>query len=127
MSDQPTKFCFSRAEDAVFTPMTGYRDWLKTRDLGLSAATHGQYDAWVTRANELEGGTGRHYHNYDFQIMYVIKGWLKMFHEGEGEVMMEAGDFVFHPKGHVHEIMAYSPDLELFEACSPAERHAIDV
>ena len=40
---------------------------------------------------------------------------------------MEAGDFVYHPSGHVHDIMGYSEDLELFEACSPSGRHSVDV
>lgn len=62
MSVQQPGFCLSRGNDARFEPMTGYRDWLKIRDLGLSEATHGQFDAWVTRANQMGGSTGRHYH-----------------------------------------------------------------
>jgi quercetin dioxygenase-like cupin family protein len=107
--------------------MTGFRDWLKTRDLGLSDATHGKYDAWVTRANELGGSTGRHYHEYDFQIMFVIKGWVKMYYEGEGEFVLRAGDFVYHPPRHVHDFMDYSDDFEILELSSPAHHHAIDV
>ncbi|MEL7542856.1 MAG: cupin domain-containing protein [Pseudomonadota bacterium] len=127
MTDQSATFCLSRGKDAKFEPMTGYRDWLKIRDLGLSAATNGQYDAWVTRANDLGGATGRHYHEYDFQIMFVTKGWVKMYYEGEGEFVLEAGDFVFHPPKHVHDFMDYSEDIEIFELASPANHHAIDV
>lgn len=126
MTDAP-KFCLSRGEDGEFKPMTGYRDWLKIRDLGLSDATHGQYDAWVTRANDLGGSTGRHYHEYDFQIMFVLKGWVKMYYEGEGEFILRAGDFVYHPPRHVHDFMDYSPDIEIFELASPADHSAIDV
>lgn len=120
-------FCLSRAKDATFTPMTGYRDWLKIRDLGLSEATHGDYDAWVTRANDLGGSTGRHYHEYDFQIMFVLKGWVKMYYEGEGEFVLEAGDFVYHPPRHVHDFMEYSEDIEIFELAAPANHHSIDL
>ena len=127
MSTKPTQLCLSQAKDAVFKPMKGLRDWLETRDLGLVEATNGQYEAWISRATDAGSGPGRHFHNYDFQIMYVLKGWLKMYHEGEGEVVMEAGDFVYHPSGHVHDIMDYSEDLELFEACSTSGRHAVDV
>jgi mannose-6-phosphate isomerase-like protein (cupin superfamily) len=127
MSDEKTRFCLSRAADAHFEPMHGYRDWLKIRDLGLSDATHGKYDAWVTRANDLGGSTGRHYHNYDFQIMYVTRGWVKMYYEGEGEFVLSAGDFVYHPSGHVHDFMEYSEDIEIFELASPADHSAIDV
>lgn len=125
-SPQPT-FCLSRAKDGRFEPMTGFRDWLKIRDLGLNEATHGKYDAWVTRANELGGSTGRHYHEYDVQIMYVIKGWVKMYYEGEGEFRLEAGDFVYHPPRQVHDFMEYSDDIEIFELASPAHHHSIDV
>ena len=120
-------FCLSRSDDGEFEPMTGYRDWLKIRDLGLSDATHGQYDAWITRANTMGGSTGRHYHNYDFQIMFVTKGWVKVFYEGEGEFVLRAGDFVYHLPGHVHDFMDYSEDIKIFELCSPANHHAIDV
>ena len=127
MSNKSTKFVLSRAKDSKFQTTGGIRNWLETRDLGLVGATDGQYEAWISRANGPAGGTGRHYHNYDFQIMFVLKGWLKMYHDGEGEVIMEEGDFVYHPKGHVHEIIDYSSDLELFEACSPPGRHTIDM
>ena len=127
MENHHTKFCLSCSRDAEFKPDQGKRAWLTVRDLGLNEATNGRYEAWISRANAMGGGTGRHYHNYDFQIMYVIKGWLKIYHDGKGEVIMEAGDFAYHPKGHIHEIIEYSEDIELFEACSPAGRHAIDV
>lgn len=126
MSARKNTFCLTRAEDGAFEPMTGLRDWLKIRDLGLSAATNGAFDAWVTRANEMGGSTGRHYHNYDFQIMYVTKGWVKMYYEGEGEVVLRAGDFVYHPKAHIHDFMEYSEDIEIFEVASPANHHSID-
>ncbi len=126
MTNAP-KFCLSRGKDAEFKPMTGYRDWLKIRDLGLSEATDGQFDAWVTRANDLGGSTGRHYHEYDFQIMYVTKGWVKMYYEGEGEFVLHAGDFVYHPPRHIHDFMEYSDDIEIFELASPANHSAIDV
>ena len=127
MSETVSEFCLTRSDDGEFSPLTGFRDWLKIRDLGLSKATGGQYDAWITRAVELGGSTGRHYHNFDFQIMFVTQGWLKMYHEGEGECVMRAGDFVYHPKGHVHDILEYSEDLELFELVSPANHHSVEV
>jgi mannose-6-phosphate isomerase-like protein (cupin superfamily) len=127
MSGGKPKFYLSRAEGAHFEPMHGYRDWLKIRDLGLCDATHGAYDAWVTRANNLGGSTGRHYHNYDFQVMYVTRGWVKMYYEGEGEFVLKAGDFVYHPPRHIHDFMEYSDDIEIFELASPADHSAIDV
>ena len=126
MSDPKPRFCLSRAEAAIFAPMTGFCDWLKIRDLGLKDATHGAFDARVTRANHLSGSTGRHYHDYDFQIMFVLKGWVKMYYEGEGEVVLSVGDLVYHPLRHVHDFMEYSEDIEIFGLASPAHHHAVE-
>ena len=71
--------------------------------------------------------SGKHYHNYDFQMMFVLKGWVKMYYEGEGENTLKEGDFVYHPKGHVHDFMEYSKDIEILEMASPAHHHSIDV
>jgi len=103
MSNPQPGFCLSRAEDVHFEPIHGYRDWLKIRDPGLSDATHGAYDAWVTR------------------------GWVKMFYAGEGAFALKAGDFVYHPPGHVHDFMEYSEDIEIFELASPADHSCVDV
>ena len=127
MSKDKSKFLLTRAEDGQFESMGGTRNWLEINDLGLSKATNGKFDAWKTRATEMGKSTGRHYHNYDFQIMYVLQGWVKMYYEGEGEKTLRAGDFVYHPKGHVHDFMEYSEDLELLEMASPADHHSIDV
>jgi quercetin dioxygenase-like cupin family protein len=127
MTSSEQKFCLSRAQDADFVPLTGYRDWLKIRDLGLSEATNGQHFAHVTRANELGGTTGPHYHEVDFQILYVLKGWVKFEYEEEGEVTLNVGDFVYHPPRMVHNLVDYSPDVELFELLSPAQYATIDL
>ena len=127
MTESKPKFCLTRAEDGDFEPAAGFRDWLKFRDLGLAEATHGQYNAWVTRAVELGHSTGRHYHDYDFQMMYVIRGWVKMYYEGEGEVVLSAGDFVYHPPRIVHDFMDYSDDIEILEMTSPGGHSAVDV
>ena len=71
MTEVKNKFLLTRSTDGKFKPMTGLRGWLAIRDLGLSQATHGQFDAWVTRAVEMGQSTGKHYHNYDFQMMFA--------------------------------------------------------
>ena len=55
MTKPKPRFCLSKAKSAKFE--TFYRDWFEIRDLGLSEATHGVYDGFVTRAKEL-GGNG---------------------------------------------------------------------
>ena len=86
MAGKQPKFLVSRAKGARFEPMTGFRDWLSIRDLGLEDATHGEYRAFITRANEMGHATGAHYHEMDFQIIYVLKGWVKFHCAGEGEM-----------------------------------------
>ena len=76
MSTESTQFCLSHAKDAVFKPMKGLRDWLETRDLGLVEATNGQYEAWISRAKDFGGGTGRHFHNYNFQKVLHMTHYL---------------------------------------------------
>ena len=122
-----TRFCLTRADDGGFVPMTGLRDWLAIRDLGLGDAIGGRYDAWITRSVELGESTGRHYHDYDLQILFVLRGRVKMYYEGEGEFVPRAGDFVHHPRGHVHDFMEYSEGIEISEPASPAHHHSIDV
>ena len=107
--------------------MSGYRDWFTLRDLGLSEATHGQYDAYVNRVNKMGGQGGRHYHEYDLQVMYILQGRARVYCEGEGEFIMEAGDFVCHPPRLVHDLMEYSEDLEILQISSPNIRASVDV
>ena len=60
-----------------------------------------------------------------YDLWYL--GWVKLYCEGVGEVVMEAGDFVYHPPRHVHDFMEDSEDIENFELASPANHSAIDV
>ena len=127
MAGKQPKFLVSRAKGARFEPMTGFRDWLSIRDLGLEDATHGEYRAFITRANEMGHATGAHYHEMEFQIIYVLKGWVKFHCAGEGEMTLEEGDFVYHPPRIVHDLLDYSEDVELFELYSPARRETVNV
>lgn len=120
MQEQESKFCVSRAEDAKFVVDDKFRNWLCVRDLGLEDATHGQFAAHVTRARELGRTTGPHYHEMTFQIVYVLRGWVKFWYEGEGEFVLKEGDFVYHPPTKLHDLRAYSEDMEILEIYAPA-------
>ena len=120
------KFCISRAKDAVFGA-DQFRDWLTTRDLGLAEATGGAFGAQVTRARELGHGTGPHFHEMTFQIIFVIEGWVRFWYEGEGEFTLEKGDFVYHPPTAVHDLRDYSEDVELLEFYAPARPASVEV
>ena len=125
MSNEEQKFSANYAKDADFKP--GLRDFLEYRDLGIADATHGQFRAHVIRVKNDQTGdqdfhtTGLHQHLCDFQMFYVLKGWIKFVYEGqEGEQTFHAGDCVLQPARIVHNEIACSDDLEILEIYSPA-------
>jgi mannose-6-phosphate isomerase-like protein (cupin superfamily) len=121
------KFGYQRAADGVFEGK-GLRSFFEYRDLGIGAATGGKYHAQVIRATDVcRDGTGRHTHTLDFQMVYVLKGTVTFWYEGEGEITMGAGDCVHQPPGIKHELMSCSSDCELLEITSPEVFETHDV
>ena len=125
MPDQPQgrphRFAVSRAEGAAFDPR-GLRSFFEYRDLGIGEATHGAFHAQVIRAREAcTAGTGRHRHRLGFQMVYVLKGEVSFWYEGEGEFTFRPGDCVYQPPGIAHELLRCSDDCELLEIVSPAD------
>jgi len=125
MSDTPKQlFSASLAKDAVYRP--GLRSFMEYRDLGIEQATHGQFRAHVIRVKADAPGnhdmhtTGLHQHICDFQMFYVLKGWIRFVYEGQGEQHFQAGDCVLQPAGIVHNELECSDDLEVLEIYSPA-------
>lgn len=124
-TNQDEKFVISRASEAKFTD-DKFRDWLISRDLGLDFATNGAYGGQITRAREVGHTTGKHWHPMTFQMVYVLKGWVKFWYEGEGEFTFHAGDFVYHPPKAMHDLLDYSEDMELLEIYSPGNPGTIE-
>jgi mannose-6-phosphate isomerase-like protein (cupin superfamily) len=126
MSDKKQKFSASYAKDAVYR--TGLREFMEYRDLGIEEATHGRFRAHVIRVKQDHRGgdqdlhtTGVHQHLCDFQMFYVLKGWIRFVYEGQkGERIFRAGDCVLQPPGIVHNEIACSDDVEVLEIYSPA-------
>src|SRR5262249_46038174 len=57
----------------------GLRRYAKYRDLGIAQATNGMVRAHVIRfvpPCRPEEVSKRHYHDVDFQMVYVLKGWI---------------------------------------------------
>jgi mannose-6-phosphate isomerase-like protein (cupin superfamily) len=128
MEQQAQKFSASFAKDAVFKP--GLRDFLEYRDLGINTATNGQFRAHVIRikkdaAHDMLHTTGLHRHLCDFQMFYVLKGWIKFVYEGQGEFTFGPGDCVLQPAGIVHNELDCSDDVELLEIYSPAVHQTV--
>jgi mannose-6-phosphate isomerase-like protein (cupin superfamily) len=113
------RFVFSHAADAVFKP--GFRSYFKDRDLGVREATGGAFTAEIHRACAPcpKEGSGVHRHTVDFQFNYVLKGWFRVWLEGEGEFTFRAGDSWLQPPGIRHDVLGFSEDLEVLEVVSP--------
>ena len=103
---------------------SGLRNYAKYRDLGISAATGGMVQAHVIRfvpPSRPEEVAKRHYHDVDFQMVYVLKGWLRSEFEGQGEVLLRAGACWIQPPRIKHTVLEYSDDCEVLEIIMPAE------
>ena len=102
----------------------GLRAYAHYRDLGIADASGGLARAHVIRllgpCNPDEVSK-LHYHDVEFQMVYVLKGWVKTYMEGQGETMMKEGSSWTQPPRIRHLIMDYSDDVELLEVILPAE------
>jgi hypothetical protein len=90
----------SREEDFK---MNGLRTYARYRDLGTSKATHGLVQAHVIRLLppfRREEVSKRHYHEVDFQMVYVLKGWIETELEGQGAITMKEGSCWIQPPRH---------------------------
>lgn len=120
------KFSASHARDAAFES-GGLRSCFEYRDLGIAAATGGRAMAHVIRARKGDAaGFGWHKHVLEFQMYYVLKGWIEFDYEGVGVVRAEAGSCVNQPPGIRHAEVAHSDDLELIEITLPAAFETVE-
>jgi mannose-6-phosphate isomerase-like protein (cupin superfamily) len=108
----------------------GLRTYAQYRDLGVAAASNGLAQAHVIRLvgpcnpNEV---SKLHFHDVDFQMVYVLKGWVKTYIEGQGETLMEQGSSWTQPPKIKHMILDYSDDVELLEVILPAEFKTVEL
>ena len=108
----------------------GLRAYAHYRDLGIADASHGLAQAHVIRligpCNPAEVSK-LHYHDVEFQMVYVLKGWVKTYMEGQGETLMKQGSAWTQPPRIKHLIMDYSDDVELLEVILPAEFKTVEL
>jgi mannose-6-phosphate isomerase-like protein (cupin superfamily) len=108
----------------------GLRTYAQYRDLGIANATHGLAQAHVIRligpCNPDEVSK-LHFHDVEFQMVYVLKGWVKTYMEGQGETLMKQGSCWTQPPRIKHLIMDYSDDVELLEVILPAEFRTVEL
>ncbi|CCD86768.1 conserved protein of unknown function [Bradyrhizobium sp. ORS 285] len=123
------KVAISHLNEADFKP-DGLRAYAHYRDLGIAAATHGLARAHVIRmlppCNPQEVSK-LHTHAVDFQMVYVLKGWVKSYLEGVGETLMKEGSCWTQPPKIRHMILDYSDDVELLEVILPADFKTVEL
>jgi quercetin dioxygenase-like cupin family protein len=116
------KFAVSHHREEDFDQ--GLRTYAKYRDLGIAPATGGMVQAHVIRMlppYRPEEVAKPHYHDVDFQMVYVLKGWYKTEFEGEGVHTFTAGSCWIQPPKIKHTVLGYSDDCELLEIVLPAD------
>jgi mannose-6-phosphate isomerase-like protein (cupin superfamily) len=108
----------------------GLRAYAHYRDLGIADATQGLAQAHVIRligpCNPAEVSK-LHFHDVEFQMVYVLNGWIKTYMEGQGETLMKQGSCWTQPPRIKHLIMDYSDDVELLEVILPAEFKTVEL
>lgn len=115
------QFTVSHLKDAVFEP--GLRAYAHYRDLGIALATSGAAVAHVIRLIppcDPKEVSIPHRHGVEFQMVYVLKGWLVSEFEDQGAVRMEVGSCWLQPSGMRHAVLDYSDDCEILEIVMPA-------
>jgi hypothetical protein len=108
----------------------GLRTYAKYRDLGVAEASSGVARAHVIRLIgpcEPEVVSKLHFHAVDFQMVYVLKGWVKTYLEGVGETTFNEGSCWTQPSRIKHLIMDYSDDVELLEVILPADFKTVEL
>jgi mannose-6-phosphate isomerase-like protein (cupin superfamily) len=108
----------------------GLRAYAHYRDLGVADATSGLARAHVIRFQgpcNPDEVSKLHFHDVDFQMVYVLKGWLKTYMEGQGETMMKEGSAWIQPPRIRHMILDYSDNAEVLEIILPADFKTVEL
>ena len=111
-------FSVSHSRNSGFE--SGLREFFDYRDLGVKDATDGRVVAHVIRAAKGGKFSGQpHLHRTDFQLVYILKGWIEFEYEGQGRIRLEAGSCVHQPPSIRHREIAHSEDIEMLEIVMP--------
>jgi len=121
MAENKWHFVHHVAAAAEWVP--GLRKIFEYRDLGIEDGTNGNYVAHVIRANgeeEQDQIHDWHLHECNFQMVYILQGWVTFEYEGVGRRTLRAGDCVNQLPRLRHREVECSSDLEMLEIVSPA-------
>lgn len=124
----PQRFAVSHYRDEDFLAK-GLRSYFLYRELGMAEATGGGMQAHVIRLLPpcTEDSRAWHFHDLEFQFLYVLKGWIKVELQGEGEHLMQAGSSWLQPPRIPHRVLDYSDDCEMLEIVLPADFETVSL
>jgi mannose-6-phosphate isomerase-like protein (cupin superfamily) len=108
----------------------GLRTYAEYRDLGIKDATRGMVVAHAIRfvaPCDPKVVSKEHYHDTEFQMIYVLKGSLTSSFEGQGIHTMKAGDCWLQPQCIKHKVLDYSDDCELLEIVMPGDFETVEM
>ncbi len=93
-----------------------YRDLIPDRLDGKVIASHIR----LTKGGEVPDYV--HYHKVDFQLIYCVKGRIKLVYEDQGAPFwLETGDCVLQPPEIRHRVLECTAGAEVIEVSMPAE------
>ena len=125
---KPQRFVVSHHREEDFDH--GLRPYSAYRDLGIAPATGGMVQAHVIRMTKpftAEEVAIPHYHDADFQMIYVLKGQITTEIAGHGKHVMNAGDCWLQPQSIVHKVLGYSDGCEVLEIVLPADFKTVEL
>ena len=129
MTNPKPQVAVSRLADSEWENK-GLRGFLKYRDLGVAAVTDGRFGANVARATTAKKAAdhaGLHYHTLGFHLTYILRGWMRTYYEGVGEIVLRAGDCVTYSGEVVQSHTEHSEDFEVLQVTMPAEFPTVQI
>ena len=118
---KPQTVTVSHLDPADFK--AGLRSYATYRDLGIEKATQGAAVAHVIKFVPPCTDEVRQWHTHavDFQMIYVLKGWIETEMEGRKAERMNVGSAWLQPPNIRHRVTNFSDDCEVLEIVLPAD------
>ncbi|MFM9998717.1 MAG: cupin [Burkholderiaceae bacterium] len=128
LTDAFSKLCIATLSPGAFKPRDAWSAF-EVRDLGMAAASAGTVGAFHMRAlGPCKGPQGVHWHKLDFHMVYILKGRVTYRWEGSSDdIVVEAGGCLYQPPRGAHDVIDYTPDLEVLEVTMPAAYETVPV